>query len=144
MRMKLASLLLLALLVGGVGCHTQLPAFAPDVPNSEEISKIEIYEGVLEYANQTKVIRDSDLIAEVLTLIRNHASEWHVPTTTYPTPQTTALFKGQRDETLYVLWLGPDWVGGDDSVVDSAKYRMASMEQQHFQRLEGLLGRGGV
>lgn len=113
---------------------------APVVPATFEVVAIEIEKRGQQSGHTRQVIVDPRVITETLAFCRDRLPEWYVPWDTFPTPEVTARFRNGEGGLVYVLWFGPDWVGGDDAVIDSAHSAIARISRSDLDRLRTLLG----
>lgn len=120
-----------------IACNEGAPLL---LPQASEINAIEIYEGVLEERKQVQIITDPKVIDDVVAFIESNNSGWHTTWNTYPTPQATAVFRGNTKGTEMLLWFGPDWAGGHASPISPKKAYLWGLSAEKLQKLKSKLG----
>jgi len=61
----------------------------------------------------TRTLEDPETIGRFVAFLRAHNEHWSTPRDTFPTPQRTVSLQNGKDDLL-ILWLGPNWIGGQE------------------------------
>ena len=51
-------------------------------------------------------------------------------------------FHDSKERVVFELWLGDDWVGGDDELIDSGRLSLVNVNEAEFMKLRRLLRLG--
>ncbi|WP_444919115.1 hypothetical protein [Microbulbifer sp. JMSA003] len=131
------ALIIFTLVLLTIACNEVDPLL---LPQSSDIEAIEIYEGVLQERKQVQVITDPRAIEDIIGFVKTNNSGWHTTWHTYPTPQATAVFRGNEKGTEMLLWFGPDWVGGHAAPISPKKAYLWGLSASKLQELKSKLG----
>ena len=120
-----------------VGCREGSPLI---VPTENDVSTIKITSGNIPKPTLINEITDKQKIANILAFISANNSDWYRPLDTYPSPQLTIWFENNKGSNIFVLWLGPDWLGGEPEPKGPMMPQLRKLKENKIDEIRKLLG----
>ena len=100
------------------------------------MSAVESYE-IAE--DSTQVFRDEAPFAKTADFLTTREDKWTVPFGTYPTPKYTISFVDDRNELIFPLWIGANWIG----IRYKSESYTRTLTQNELDSLKVVLGLNG-